>query len=60
VYDYITYIYILILAFQPNEDVSLGKKDELSNILKFVHEISADIIKFFCISAELVHKMRML
>jgi hypothetical protein len=29
-------------------------------LLKFVHEISADIIKFVCSSAELVHKMLML
>jgi hypothetical protein len=32
----------------------------LLNKLKFVHKMSADILKFVCSSAELVHKMRKL
>jgi len=32
-------------------------RDRLLNTLKFVHKISADIIKFVCSCAEVVHKM---
>ena len=31
--------------------------DRLLNTLKFVHKMSADIIKFVCSSEELVHNM---
>jgi len=34
--------------------------DGLLNTVKFVHKMSADVIKFVCSSAELVRKVRIL
>jgi len=51
---------LIILMELLNLNKAYIKTGGLLNTLKFVHKISADVIKFICSHAELVHKMQRL